>query len=165
MGHPLLHRDASAVVQAGTVDGARGGSSRAAAVRRAVRSPALALTGGVLALLSLAAASDALARPLDDVVDSGTLTAWLHLEDGKPVRIRQVLPGAALGEIAFVSGGPRTANVIADTVSVVRVLRRDHFDEVAATQPDIAIAVQQELLRRIGARLASSSAMVRDLLE
>ena len=98
-------------------------------------------------------------------VESGTLTAWLHLDDGQPVRIRQVLPGAALGEIAFVTGAPRTATVTADTAVVVRVLRRDHFEEVAQSRPEIAIAVQEELLRLIALRLASSSAMVRDLLE
>ena len=98
-------------------------------------------------------------------VESGTLTAWLHRDDGQPIRIRQMLPGAVLGEIAFVTGAPRTATVRADTPVVVQVLRRDRFDEIAVSNPEIALAVQQELLRRIGARLASSSAMVRDLLE
>jgi hypothetical protein len=98
-------------------------------------------------------------------VESGTLTAWLHLGDGQPVRIRQVLPGAALGEIAFVSGTPRTATVTADTDVVVRVLRREHFEAIAQSRPEIAIAVQEELLRRIATRLAGASAMVRDLLE
>lgn len=98
-------------------------------------------------------------------VVSGTLTAWVHRSDGQPVRIRQMLPGAVLGEIAFVTNAPRTATVSADTPAVLRVLRRDHFDEIAVSQPEIALAVQHELLRRIGARLTSSSAMVRDLLE
>jgi hypothetical protein len=52
-----------------------------------------------------------------------------------------------------------------DTAVVVRVLREDHFDAAARSQPDIAIAIQEELLRRIGARLAAAPAMVRHLLE
>ena len=82
MGHPLLHRDAPAVVRSAivddAVDGARGRSRVPGACRAAVRSVALALTGGVLMLVSLAGAPDALARPLDDVVDSGKLTVFAY---------------------------------------------------------------------------------------
>jgi CRP-like cAMP-binding protein len=75
------------------------------------------------------------------------------------------VPGTALGEIAFVTGASRTATVTADTAVVFRVLRKGHFDAVARSQPNIASAIQEELLRRIGARLAAASAMARDLLE
>ena len=97
-------------------------------------------------------------------VESGALTAWLPAEDGRLVRIRRVVPGAALGEISFCTGTPRTATVIADEPSVVTVLRRKRFDELTAENPQAAIVVQQELLRRLGARVSSTSAMVRDLL-
>ena len=77
MGHPLLHRDASAVVRSDTVEGARG-RSRASLVRHALKGGALALTGVALALISLAAAPNAVARPLDDVIDSGKLTVFAY---------------------------------------------------------------------------------------
>lgn len=98
-------------------------------------------------------------------LESGSLTAWLERDDGQPVRIRQMVPGAVIGEIAFVTGARRTATVTADTDVVVRVLRRKQFESVAQSQPDIALEIQDELLRRIAVRLTSSSVMVRDLLQ
>lgn len=98
-------------------------------------------------------------------VESGTLTAWLVAADGHRTRIRQVLPGAALGEISFCTGAPRTATVVADSDAVIRVLTRERFDEITKTDPQTAIAVQQELLGRMGSRVSSTTAMVRDLLK
>jgi len=98
------------------------------------------------------------------IVETGTLTAWIPSETGELLRIRQVLPGASLGEIAFSTGMARTATVIADTPSVLRVLTLDRFEELTKSDPAAAIAVQQELLRKLSARLTSSTAMVRDLL-
>jgi len=99
-------------------------------------------------------------------VESGRLTAWLETDgDEKPIRMRQVLPGAALGEIAFCTGAARTATVIADSDATIRVLTREHFSQIAAENPSAAIAVQKELLRRLSGRVSSTSAMVRDLLK
>jgi len=98
-------------------------------------------------------------------IEAGRLSAWISNEQGKAIRIRQVLPGTALGEIAFCTGVARTATVIADEPAIVRVLRRERFDEVAAANPAIAVAVQHELLRRLSHKVSSTSALVRDLLK
>jgi SulP family sulfate permease len=97
-------------------------------------------------------------------VESGTFTAWVETDTGQLVRIRQMLPGAVLGEVAFSTGAARTATVIADTPGTVRILRRKDFDRLVERHPKLAIELQQELLQRMGSRMSSNAAMVRDLL-
>jgi len=97
-------------------------------------------------------------------IEEGTLSAWVEATDGRQVRIRQVLPGSALGEVAFSTGEPRSARVIVDTPATVRLLRRSHFDHLVSTSPAAAIAIQHELLRRMGTRISSNADMIRDLL-
>jgi len=97
-------------------------------------------------------------------IEQGTLTAWIENADGKQVRIRQVVPGAILGEVAFSTGAPRKATVIVDTPATVRLLRRADFDQLAKASPQAAIAIQQELLQRMGQRIIGNAATVRDLL-
>lgn len=99
-------------------------------------------------------------------VDAGTLTAWSPSSDaqsGAPRRLRQVQPGAILGEIAFVTGAPRTANVIADTAAQVRVLRYDRLTELAQSDPEAGLAFQHYLLQTLARRLNATNAAVHDL--
>lgn len=97
-------------------------------------------------------------------VTSGKLTAWITTDDGQPIRIRQVLPGAALGEIAFCTGAARTATVVADTDATLLMMSRDSFDALVQSDPKAAITFQEALLSRLGQRVSSTSALVRDLL-
>ena len=97
-------------------------------------------------------------------VISGKLTAWVESADGRPIRLRQVLPGAALGEIAFCTGAARTATVKADTDATVLAMRRSTFDDMSRTNPELAVKLQEELLVRLGSRLSTTTSLVRDLL-
>lgn len=97
-------------------------------------------------------------------VEQGRLTVWAALSDGRRARVRQVMAGAALGEISFFTGEPRTADVIADSEVVVAVLTREEFDLLCSTEPEAAIEIQQILSRQLAERLSSTSSMVRTLL-
>jgi len=97
-------------------------------------------------------------------VMTGKLTAWIKNDEGQLIRIRQVLPGAALGEIAFCTGAARTATVVADTDATLLVMSRQSFDALVLENPQAAIAFQEALLSRLGQRVSSTSALVRDLL-
>jgi len=97
-------------------------------------------------------------------VESGHLTVWTEADTDQRRRIRQVSAESVLGEIGFVTGMPRTASVIADTVVTVNVLRREVFDELRDSDPDLALAVQEQLLERLALRLSTTTGTVRDLM-
>jgi len=97
-------------------------------------------------------------------VESGHLTVWTEADTHQRRRIRQVSAESVLGEIGFVTGMPRTASVIADTVATVNVLRREVFDELRDSDPDLALAVQEQLLERLALRLSTTTGTVRDLM-
>lgn len=98
------------------------------------------------------------------VVTSGHLTVWTEHDVEQRRRIRQVSVGSVLGEIGFVTGAPRTATVIADVPVSVDVLRRDAFVKLAKSDPELALALQQQLLDRLARRLSTTTGTVRDLM-
>src|SRR5206468_12133609 len=57
----------------------------------------------------------------DDVffLESGRLTATLSGEAGEVIRLRTMEPGTVVGELAFYTGGTRTASVVAESSSVL----------------------------------------------
>jgi glutaminase len=64
-------------------------------------------------------------------------------------------PGVSFGEIAFLSGQPRMANVTADTPGSCWVLSRARFDELQQVDPnatcDLLLALTTGLSRKLGA--------------
>jgi glutaminase len=64
-------------------------------------------------------------------------------------------PGVSFGEIAFLSGQPRMANVTADIPGSCWVLSRARFDELQKVDPhatcDLLLALTTGLSRKLGA--------------
>jgi predicted acylesterase/phospholipase RssA len=88
------------------------------------------------------------------VVSSGRLVV---LGDGDPPQvIRTVRRGAVLGELALLSGGTRSASVVARRVSELVAIGRTQFGELLSDDPGFAIA----LARMLGAQLATHRAPV-----
>lgn len=97
-------------------------------------------------------------------VESGSLTAWLELGDGRRSRVRRFAPGSVVGELAFVTGADRSAGVSADVASRVYVLRRAEFEAMRSTDTEAAFDVQQLLLGRVADRLITTTDITRQLL-
>ena len=57
--------------------------------------------------------------------------------------------GSFFGEIALITGGPRTATAVARRQSVLLALDIAHFRELAATRPDLTAAIDAEAKRRV----------------
>jgi voltage-gated potassium channel len=57
-------------------------------------------------------------------------------------------PGAFFGEIALVTGGPRTATAVAVKFSVLLSLHLTDFRHLAARRPELTAAIQEEAERR-----------------
>jgi len=78
--------------------------------------------------------------------------------DVKPAPIR-LGPGAFVGEIALITGGPRTATVIARQKAVLLELDIADFRLIAARHPELTQAIDQEAANRVErARTASRHA-------
>ena len=71
---------------------------------------------------------------------------------------RRVGAGSVIGEVAFILGGTRTANVVADSESVLLRFDAAGLDQLSADEPQLALDVQRELSKRLAERLALTSA-------
>ncbi|MGZ5214591.1 MAG: SulP family inorganic anion transporter, partial [Actinomycetota bacterium] len=74
------------------------------------------------------------AEPPEDVfvLESGRLRVEMQTPEGRRVRLRTVLPGVVVGEVAMYSGVPRTADVVAEEPSVVLRLSRESIDRIGS---------------------------------
>jgi voltage-gated potassium channel len=64
-----------------------------------------------------------------------------------PVRLG---PGSFFGEIALITGGPRTATAVATRKSMLLALDIVDFREIAARHPELMRAINEEARRRVG---------------
>ncbi|EAQ76575.1 MULTISPECIES: glutaminase A [unclassified Synechococcus] len=88
-----------------------------------------------------------------------TITVELRGSDGQTYasRLATFEPGMCFGEIAFLSGTPRTANVTADLDGSCWVLERHDFDNLRQWEPDAVTELLLALTRDLGTKLALTS--------
>ena len=94
-------------------------------------------------------------EPPDDlfVLESGRLQVEMVTPEGTRVRLRTVLPGVVVGEVAMYTGVPRTADVVAATPIVVLRLSRASMEWLEATEPALAAALHRWLATTLSERL------------
>jgi SulP family sulfate permease len=94
-------------------------------------------------------------EPSEDVfvLERGRLGVELVTAEGLRMRVRTVLPGVVVGEIAMYTGAPRTADVVAEVPSVVLRLRRASIERMEAEAPELAAALHRWLARTLAERL------------
>lgn len=78
------------------------------------------------------------------IIDSGTATVALG---GKPSRT--LTAGDHFGEIALIDGGPRTAQVVADTELRCYGMTTWEFRPFVQVHPDVAWALLETLVQRL----------------
>ncbi|WP_439519379.1 SLC26A/SulP transporter family protein [Hydrogenophaga sp.] len=87
------------------------------------------------------------------IVEAGRLTACLTRgADQPPLRLESMCAGALIGEIGFVLDRQRSADVIADVDSRVRVLDRATWERLTADDPLLARTLGSLLLRLLAQR-------------
>lgn len=92
------------------------------------------------------------------VVVSGRFA--VTLEGGRDP-VSEIGPGQPVGEIAFLTGRPRTATVTAMRDSLVLALPRAEFDTLVAAHPGIWGALTVTLARRLADTTSSAAAVLR----
>jgi SulP family sulfate permease len=90
------------------------------------------------------------------VLESGRLRVEMVTPEGARMRLRTVLPGVVVGEIAMYTGVPRTADVVAETSSVVLRLSRASIEQMEAAEPELAAALHRWLARTLSERLSDT---------
>jgi len=87
------------------------------------------------------------------VLESGRLVAQMVTPEGTRMRLRTMLPGVVVGEVAMYSGVPRTAGVVAETPSVVLRLSSGSIERMEASEPELAAHVHRWLATTLAGRL------------
>lgn len=84
------------------------------------------------------------------LVRSGRLRVLVEQEDG-PKAVRELGPGAAIGELALLTGSPRSATVEAVRDGELLELDADVFHDLLGRDPGFAVAVARALARQLQA--------------
>jgi SulP family sulfate permease len=69
------------------------------------------------------------------------------------MRLRAINPGVVVGEVGMYSGEPRTADVVADTPSVVLRLAETSIERIEAEDPALAAELHRWLASVLSERL------------
>ncbi|HEX6581325.1 MAG TPA: SulP family inorganic anion transporter [Actinomycetota bacterium] len=97
-------------------------------------------------------------EPPDDVfvLEEGRLSVEMVTGEGTRLRLRSVNPGVVVGEVSMYTGLPRTADVVAETPSVVLRLSGATIRRIEADEPELAAAMHRWLARTLSERLTDT---------
>jgi CRP-like cAMP-binding protein len=83
------------------------------------------------------------------ILTEGSARVTLLTANGREIILAYADAGAVLGEIALLDGGERTASVVATSSGSALQLGRNALKDFAASHPDFAWAMMQQLARRL----------------
>jgi sulfate permease, SulP family len=95
------------------------------------------------------------------LVESGRVTVSLPLEDGKSMRLRSFGAGTIVGEMAFYTRQPRSADVRADEPTVVRRLTLAALHQLEVDDGDTARQFHHFIVNMLASRLSIANEAVR----
>lgn len=103
------------------------------------------------------------------LVSEGTFGVYVRGPDDRPaVRVAELTRGGCFGEMALLTGEPRSATVLADGDGELLRLDHERFTELVRRDPNIGLALSASLSRRLGAASCSikdSEQFIRDRVE
>jgi SulP family sulfate permease len=99
------------------------------------------------------------------VLASGRLRIEMQTPEGTRMRLRTVLPGVVVGEIALYTGTARTADVVAETPSEVLRLSRASIERMEDAEPELAAALHRWLATTLSERLTDTQRAVGALFD
>ncbi len=99
------------------------------------------------------------------VLESGRLSVEMVTVEGTRMRVSTIRPGVVVGEVAHYAGIPRTADVVAETPSVVLRLSRASIERMEAERPELAVALHRWLATTLAERLNETTRAFDALLD
>ncbi len=94
------------------------------------------------------------------IVVSGRLGVHLPNDNGGSVRVRAMGPGAIVGEIAYMTGQPRNADVICEENATVLCLPEIKIRQIEAEDRDLAALLMSIFARSLSAKLALTNELL-----
>ena len=136
-----------------------------AGIFRGLKGDDLALVRGYLVSRHLAQGQALFSKgdPVDGlyIIDAGQIGISIEDANGVRRRIAAFTPGTMIGEIAFVEGGDRSAQAIAEEESVLWLLKREHLADLEHANPKIVHILFANIAREIAARLRNTTEALR----
>jgi len=84
------------------------------------------------------------------LIKSGGFTVQTVYElTHKTIELAKLKGGDFFGEVSLVKNKPRTATILADTAAEVMELRREDFEAIAKSHPEIASALEHTIEQRV----------------
>jgi SulP family sulfate permease len=99
------------------------------------------------------------------VLESGRLRVELVTPGATQMRVSTVLPGVIVGEVALYTQDRRTADVVAETPSVVLRLSRTAIERMEAEEPQLAGLLHRWLAQTLAVRLSDRTRALDSLLD
>jgi SulP family sulfate permease len=99
------------------------------------------------------------------VLAEGRLAVESVTPGGKRVRLRTLRPGVVVGELAFYTGAPRTADVVAKTPCVLLKCSREQIARIEADDPVVAIVLHRWFAETLAGRLSETMHTFDSLLD
>ena len=99
------------------------------------------------------------------VLESGRLRVELVTPGATQVRVSTVLPGVIVGEVALYTENRRTADVVAETPSVVLRLSRTAIERMEAEEPQLAGLLHRWFAQTLAVRLSDRTRALDSLLD
>jgi SulP family sulfate permease len=90
-------------------------------------------------------------------IESGRVLISRALSNGRRQRLRAMLAGALVGEIAFNLGGKRTADVVAEEDTVVLSLSADQIRQWERESPELTIAFYRFMARQLADKVVTAN--------
>ncbi len=88
------------------------------------------------------------------IVVTGSLGVHLPTDNGGSVRVRAMGPGAIVGEIAYMTGQPRNADVSCEEAATVFCITAATIRRIEAEDRDLAALLMSIFARSLSAKLA-----------
>ena len=95
------------------------------------------------------------------IIDEGQIGIRIEDAHGMRRRIAAFTPGTMIGEIAFVEGGDRSAQAIAEEESVLWLLKREYLPDIERANPKVVHILFANIAREVAARLRNTTEVLR----
>ena len=96
------------------------------------------------------------------IVTSGALAMLLPQRDGGLKAFKTFEAPTVIGELCFVSGGPRSSTLRATSDGEMRRLSYDAFEVLAAREPELGRAILLDISRILAQRLRTATDFIAD---
>ena len=94
----------------------------------------------------------------------GRLAVEILTPESRRVRVRTLLPGVVVGEVALYTGTPRTADVVEESPCVVLRCSSERIARIETEDPDVAAELHRWLAATLAGRLSDEMRAVDALL-